>query len=348
MGKLIELPATAKKGWPWNEEVDPAIYDSNTNWPKITIVTPSYNQGDYIEETIRSIVLQNYPNLEYIVMDGGSNDRTLEILEQYKDAISICVSEKDKGQSDALIKGFNLASGDFLNWINSDDILSKMGLFHIASASLKNPEANFIHGRNGIMTIDSELYSYMPHPEDNLEQRYISEMPYGQQACFFSRQLYINCGGINRELRFSMDYELYLRMHLFGTKTVQIPDLIGCIRIHDNTKTAQLENIMRLENGNAFMTFLESAGDLRKAGFLRSTGHLSYGTYKINIPLSKKFIRLTFLAYLKKNIWYYYNVKQIKVAARMAIQIMKLEPSSLINKNYLKIILDGIRQGQFN
>jgi glycosyltransferase involved in cell wall biosynthesis len=262
-------------------------------------------------------------------MDGGSTDRTLEILEQYKDAISICVSEKDKGQSDALIKGFNLATGDFLNWINSDDILSKMGLFHIAGASLKNPEANFIHGRNGIMTIDSELYSYMPHPEDNLEQRYISEMPYGQQACFFSRQLYINCGGINRELRFSMDYELYLR-------------------IHDNTKTAQLENIMRLENGNAFMTFLESAGDLRKAGFLKSTGHLPYGTYKINIPLGKKFIRQTFLAYLKKNIWYYYNVKQIKVAARMALQIMKLEPSSLTNKNYLKIIIDGIRQRQFN
>jgi hypothetical protein len=101
---------------------------------------------------------------------------------------------------------------------------------------------------------------------------------------------------------------------------------------------------MHSENGNAFMTFLESAGESKKARFLGSIGHLPYEGYKINIPLSKKFIRQTFLSYLRKNIWYYYNVRQRKIASRMAMLIMKLDPSSLTNKNYLKIILDDIRK----
>lgn len=342
MGNLKNLPKSSKKGWPWSEEVDPSIYDETLAWPKITIVTPSYNQGQYIEETIRSIALQNYPNLEYIMMDGGSNDRTVDFLNQYKTCFTVCVSEKDAGQSDALVKGFNKASGDFMNWINSDDILSKNGLYHIAKAIMDHPDANFVHGRNGIMTIDSELYSYMPHPEDHLDQRYIYEMPYGQQACFFSRALYTNCGGINKDIRFSMDYELYLRMHLYGTKTARISELIGCIRIHENTKTAQLEHIMRMENGNAFMTFLESAGEMQKARFFKSIGHIPYENYTINIPVNKKFIRQTFVAYLKKNIWYYYNVNQKKIAAKMAMKIMKYDPASMTNKDYLKIIKDAI------
>jgi len=131
-------------------------------------------------------------------------------------------------------------------------------------------------------------------------------------------------------------------MHLFGTKTVQIPDLIGCIRIHDNTKTAQLENIMRLENGNAFMTFLESAGEHRKAKYFQSFGHSSYGKHSINIPLNDKFVKQIFLRYLKKNIWYYYNVNQRKIAGKMAALIVRNDPMSIGNKDYLKIIKDSI------
>ena len=341
MGLLNDLPIKENKQWPWNSEVSSDIYDANIEWPKITIVTPSFNQGQFIEETIRSIVLQNYPNLEYIIMDGGSKDNTLEIIDKYRPWINIVVSEKDGGQSDALIKGFDKSSGKILNWINSDDILCENALFNIGTTYINNPELSFVHGKNGIMDINSVLYNYMPHPKDLLSIRYLCEMPYGQQACFFTREVYFESGGINREVHFSMDYELYLRMHLLGIQVKQIDNLIGNIRIHDNTKTAQLESIMHQENGNAFMTFLNSCGKNRYANIFQKIGHTAYANYKIKIRPSNAAIKTAIILYLKKNVWYYYNEGKHKIAAMIAKKIIKLKPITVFDKNYLKIIFNG-------
>ena len=342
MGKLQELPLSYKLGWPWNEEVSSKLYDvPGVVWPKISIITPSFNQGNFIEETIRSIVLQNYPNIEYIVMDGGSLDETLTILERYNQWITFWVSEKDKGQSDALIKGFNQSSGIILNWINSDDVLCKEGLYNIAKAFLDNSEADFVYGRNGIISIDSVLYNYMPFPKDNLKVRYLYEMPYGQQATFFKAEIYKRAGGINREINFSMDYELYLRMHLLGANTVQINHLIGSIRSHENTKTTKLEEVMHWENGNAFMTMLINAGEKKFASFLKKIGHKCYSPYEINIELNNNIIKSAFHNYLLKNIWFYYNNKIHKVSLRMALKLINLNKKYILNPNYLKIIKDG-------
>ena len=134
--EIIPLSPIDKTGWPWNEETDPSVYDSSIQWPRITIVTPTYNQGQFIEETIRSILLQNYPNLEYIIMDGGSTDDTVEIIKKYEPWISYWVSEKDKGQSDAINKGSARATGEIFNWINSDDCLTKGALKLVAGRFL--------------------------------------------------------------------------------------------------------------------------------------------------------------------------------------------------------------------
>src|SRR5579885_3553995 len=123
---LAELPPppAGKTGWPWTIETPalPASRADGSPWPRISIVTPSYNQGQFIEETIRSVLLQGYPDLEYIVIDGGSTDQSVEIIRKYERWLTYWVSEKDRGQAHAINKGFSSVTGELFNWINSDDL----------------------------------------------------------------------------------------------------------------------------------------------------------------------------------------------------------------------------------
>jgi glycosyltransferase involved in cell wall biosynthesis len=340
MGRLSKLPKSNKKGWPWDEEFELSNYNTSEYWPRITIVTPSFNQGIFLEETIRSILLQNYPSLEYIIMDGGSSDESVNIINTYSKWIDFWVSEKDNGQSDALVKGFKKSTGILLNWINSDDILCKGGLYHIAQNYIINNQAEFIYGKNLIIDKNSNNLSVFQHPKDNLKLRYIYEMPYGQQACFFSSDIYKKVGGIHPGLRFSMDYELYVKMHLFGAKTLQIDNEIGAIRIHESTKTSNLENVMRQENGNVFRTFLLSLGDIKNSDFFGKLGFKVYENYNIHIQLSKKEKKRIVELFINKIIWYYYENDK-KTASILAKKLLTLNFKNLLNKQILKIYKDG-------
>ena len=183
------------------------------SFPKISIVTPSYNQGTFLEETIQSILSQDYPNLEYIIIDGGSTDNSVEIIKKYEQHISYWVSEKDKGQTNAISKGFAKATGEICNWINSDDVLAPNALKTIANAFIENPNVDFVHGKNGIIDSESKLTEWTQHPKDNLEIQYFYGMPYGQQACFFTKRIYDKVGGLNEKISFSMDFDLYTKIH---------------------------------------------------------------------------------------------------------------------------------------
>ena len=157
---LADLPAPpkGKTGWPWteqNELLDNQISDSS-EWPKISIVTPSYNQGQFIEETIRSVLLQGYPNLEYIIIDGGSTDETLEIIKKYEPWLTYWESKPDSGPASAINQGIQKCTGEWFNWINSDDLLLPKSLLTLVKIAKLVPAANWISGGRLDITEDGQ------------------------------------------------------------------------------------------------------------------------------------------------------------------------------------------------
>jgi len=131
------------------------------SWPKISIVTPSFNQGTYLEKTIRSVLLQGYPNLEYIIIDGGSTDQSVEIIKKYESWVDFWVSEEDRGQSHAINKGLEKATGELLGWLNSDDYFLPDALFKLARSYLEDSSVGAIYGQ-GHMVDEKGIIVYTP------------------------------------------------------------------------------------------------------------------------------------------------------------------------------------------
>ena len=202
--------------------------------PKITIITPSFNQGQYIEETILSIIEQDYPNLEYIIIDGGSTDQTLDIIKKYEDRISNWVSEIDNGQAAAINKGLRLATGDIINWINSDDLLVKGSLRKVAEEFLKNPDKVIIHGR--IQYFGGRQFYSKNLSLKSIKERYAVHICMPQPACFFRKKLIDEQGFLDEELHFSMDTDLYVRAGI-NYNILQIDDVLAKFRLHENSKS---------------------------------------------------------------------------------------------------------------
>ena len=127
------LPPPGQSGWPWTSKFErpPDGRTEELTWPAITVITPSFNQSQYLEETIRSVLLQGYPRLQYIVIDGGSTDGSVALIQKYSSWLSAWVSEKDRGQSHAINKGFDIARGDVIGWLNSDDVYAEGALHHV-------------------------------------------------------------------------------------------------------------------------------------------------------------------------------------------------------------------------
>ena len=214
---VAELPAPprGKKGWPWTEECS-ELADTMPDgdpWPRISIVTPSYNQAAFLEETIRSVLLQGYPNLEYIIIDGGSTDGSVEIIKKYEAWLTYWVSEPDGGQSNAINKGFEKASGGIYSWLNSDDYLLKSALKNIAVACGRSPEAGGWCGGWLILNPDDKKQG-ISWP-NRLDAEGLAEWRvnyFGQPACFFSEKAWQKCGPLEEDLYYAMDFDLFLKI----------------------------------------------------------------------------------------------------------------------------------------
>ena len=246
---LTELPAppAGKTGWPWTEEsLRPEAASSTRLWPRITIVTPSFNQGRFFEETIRSILLQGYPDLEYFVLDGGSTDNSVDIIRKYSPWIRFWVSERDGGQSAAINRGLRMGSGTLATWINSDDILCKNALTnHVLQHSAPAVPGEDVVYIGDCVNIDEASESIRIHRgwvrslEDLLRVRSVWRCggSIDQPAVLFPLQGALRVGGLNETNHFTMDYELWGKFFLAGARVRYTEIPFGCFRFHSEQKT---------------------------------------------------------------------------------------------------------------
>ena len=231
-----------------------------SNKPLVTIVTPSYNQGLFIEKTILSVLNQSYRNIQYILVDGGSTDNTMDTVNKYRDKIDIVIHEKDNGQADAINKGFILAQGELAGWLNSDDILYPECVERIVELYSQKPDGSIFYNRNGriINYMDEKVRDYKKFIPDG---NYLLTKKYDvlQQGSFYRTDILQKVNYLDPTIYYCMDLDLWLKLSKYGPiYSLDLPPL-SAFRIWENSKTFTgglkfLKNIREvlLRNGAAF------------------------------------------------------------------------------------------------
>jgi glycosyltransferase involved in cell wall biosynthesis len=237
--RLGELPPPppGRTGWPWTEETPslPATAPAGSSWPSISIVTPSFNQGVYLEETIRSILLQGYPNLQYIVVDGGSTDESVAIIKKYAQWLTHWVSEPDRGQPHAISKGLARCTGEIFQWINSDDYLLAGALGKIAMAL---DDGDAVAGV--VLNYDGAgIWEYLVPGHLDAVKLIVGDPStrWHQPGLWLRREGVIACGGIDDAYHYSFDWDLTIRYLGKYPRVNHLPDVLVHFRLHSQSKT---------------------------------------------------------------------------------------------------------------
>ena len=205
-------------------------------WPKISIVTPSFNQGQFLEETILSVLNQDYPNLEYIIIDGGSTDNSVEIIKKYADRLAYWVSEPDKGQSDAINKGFRKSSGEILAWINSDDVYYSGVLAKMAQYFVDHPEVDFIFGYHDDIDETGKILrrgTHFPYVAHAFRRGFAQIC---QPTSFWRRSVWDSCGPLDENRHYLMDLDYFLGVVESDFQVRAVPVRVCAFRYHSHSK----------------------------------------------------------------------------------------------------------------
>lgn len=228
--------------------------------PLVSIVTPSYNQAEYLEETILSVLNQEYSPIEYLIIDGGSDDGSREIIKRYEDQISWWVSEKDRGQTDAINKGFSLARGQILAWINSDDTYFPRAVAEAVQFFEQNPEFGMVYGDLNYIDEEGRILGKFDARQTNYERLRKGGVNIPQPASFWRAELWKQVGPLDPSYYFAMDYDLWIRF----SQITKIKYLSGHtwanFRLHDKSKTIAAdrrcwEEMLRIHYRDGGQTF---------------------------------------------------------------------------------------------
>ena len=211
-----------------------------SNTPLISIITPSYNQGQFLEATIRSVLEQDYPRLEYIVIDGGSTDNSPQIIERYASRLAYWESQPDRGQAHAINKGLQRAQGDILGWLNSDDLLLPGVVSQAVQIFNQHPEVDAVYGRLERIDERGELLLTPSLPKDRVDfniEHVLDECVVNQPGSFWRRAVMERVGLLDERLRYSLDYEYWIRLALAGAHFMHLSEPVARFRLSSASKT---------------------------------------------------------------------------------------------------------------
>jgi glycosyltransferase involved in cell wall biosynthesis len=211
--------------------------------PTISIVTPSYQQGRFLDRTLYSVVSQKYPALEYVVQDGGSSDGTIDVLRRFEPLLSSWVSEPDGGQGDAVNRGFSRTSGEVMAWLNSDDLLLSGSLAYVGRYFAEHPDVDVLYGHRVMIDhSDRQVGAWILPAHDDVMLTLADYVP--QETLFWRRRIWEASGGyVDKSLSYALDWDLLLRFRETGAKIVRVPRFLGGFRIHDEQKTTALHSV---------------------------------------------------------------------------------------------------------
>jgi glycosyltransferase involved in cell wall biosynthesis len=252
--------------------------------PKISVITPSYNQGDYIEDTILSVIGQAYPNLEYIVIDGGSTDNTIDTIKKYENYITHWISEKDNGQSSAINKGFSMATGEILCWINSDDMYLP-GTFSYVSERLDISKSEILAGNCILIREGTGIATGSDIPSAHRRRSILWCDYIHQPSAFWTRKAWMDTGPLNEDLHYALDWDWFIRAKIGNVSFKVVERPLSIYRFHDAHKTSSGGETRRKELSTIYKKYHDDRGEVLfnflcrrriRAGVARKLVKLSY------------------------------------------------------------------------
>ncbi len=239
-------------------------------YPKVSIVTPSFNQGHFLEETIQSVLNQDYPNIEYIIIDGGSSDNSVEIIKKYESRLTYWQSKPDKGQTDAINQGFARATGDILAWLNSDDILLSGAVSAAVQKLTEHPMAGMVYGDCWLINAEGKRIGRFPAAQTDYAKLRRGYVHIPQQASFWRASLWHEVGPLDNSFYFAMDYDLWTRL---ATKAplIYFKEPWAAFRLHGMAKSIAEDDLcwpemMRVHyrDGGKKLSWINAKYHLRK------------------------------------------------------------------------------------